>query len=129
MLLANGVQLGGFAEVDDFAAIGGMTPVHQFCRVGTYAFVGGGYRIVQDVPPFILASGEPLRYGGLNVVGLKRQKIDRTARSLLKDAYHLIYRSEYTQEKALDMIRETIDRSPEIDAILSFVESSNRGLI
>ena len=129
VLLANGVQLGGFAQIDEFAAIGGMTPVHQNCRVGKHAFVGGAYRVVQDVPPYILANGEPLKFGGLNVIGLRRKKIGKEARAAIKEAYRLIYRAGLPLSDAISAIESQLAMSVEIETILQFVRSSGRGLI
>ena len=129
IILANGVQVGGRVSIDDYASIGGMTPVHQNCRIGTHAFVGGGYRVVQDVPPYILALGEPLKFGNLNVVGLRRHRFKADVRAAIKDAYRLIYRSGNDLQQALAAIRETLPELPEVKAILTFVEASKRGLI
>lgn len=129
VILANGVQLGGFAQVGEYASIGGMTPVHQFCRVGAHAFVGGGYRVVQDVPPYILATGEPLRYAGLNVVGLRRQGFDSQSRASIKRAYRLIYRSEQNLTNALTTMNSELGDAPEIQAITTFIEEASRGII
>ncbi len=84
IILANGVQLGGHVEINDFAIVGGMTPVHQFCKIGKYAFVGGGLRVVQDVPPFIIANGEPLKFSGINILGLRRRKFNSLDRDKIK---------------------------------------------
>ena len=129
VILANGVQLGGFAQIGDYASIGGMTPVHQFCRVGAHAFVGGGYRVVQDIPPFILATGEPLRYAGLNVVGLRRRGFDSQSRTSIKRAYKLIYRSEHTLTDAVTTIKSELGDAPELQTITSFIEEASRGII
>ncbi len=129
VILANMVQLGGFAQIHEFAAIGGCTPVHQFCRVGAHAFVGGGYRVVQDVPPYIIASGEPLRFGGLNVVGLRRRGFPAEVRGRIKQAYKLIYRSRHNLSQAVAIIREELEPSLEIQMILEFIEQGSRGLI
>ena len=128
VILANGVQLGGFVRIDDFASVGGMTPVHQKCSIGKHAFIGGGYRVVQDVPPYILASGEPLRFGGLNVIGLRRQKIGAAPRSALKEAYRLLYRSQLPLAEAVQAI-EQMEQIAEIETVLRFIASSGRGLI
>lgn len=129
VILANGVQLGGFVQIDEFASVGGLTPVHQQCHVGAHAFVGGGFRVVQDVPPYILATGEPLGYSGLNVVGLRRRGIPAEVRAQLKRAYQLIYRSKYNLCQAMEVIRREMDPTPEIQTILVFIENSTRGLI
>ena len=128
VLIANGVQVGGFVRIDDFASIGGMTPVHQKCSIGKHAFVGGGYRVVQDVPPYILARGEPLSFVGLNVIGLRRQKVGRKPRAALKEAYRLIYRSDLLLVEAVQAIKQ-MEQTPEIETVLRFIASSGRGLI
>lgn len=129
VVLANMVQLGGFAQIHEFASIGGCTPVHQFCRVGAHAFVGGGFRVVQDVPPYVMASGEPLRFGGLNVIGLRRRGFPAEVRTQIKKAYKLIYRSGHNLSQAVAIIREELESSLEIQMILEFIEQSSRGLI
>lgn len=129
VILANGVQVGGRVHIDDYANIGGMTPVHQYCRIGVHAFVGGGYRVVQDVPPYIMAMGEPLKFGGLNVIGLRRHRLGADVRAAIKEAYRLIFRAEQDLQQALAVIRETLPDLPQIATILKFVETSERGLI
>ncbi len=128
-ILANGVQLGGHVEIGNHVTIGGMTPVHQFCKVGDYAFVGGGYRIVQDVPPFIMAMGEPLRFSGLNSVGLRRKNFSAETRTALKRAYKLIYQSDLNRSQAVEKIESDLNSMPEMKTVLSFIELSSRGLI
>ncbi len=129
VILANVVQLGGFAQVHEFASIGGCTPVHQFCRVGDHAFVGGGFRVVQDVPPYVMASGEPLRFGGLNVIGLRRRGFPAEVRTQIKKAYKHIYRSGHNLSEAVAIIRDELEPTPEIRMILEFIEQSSRGII
>lgn len=129
VILANGVQLGGHVEIHDYAIIGGMTPVHQFCKVGAHAMVGGGYRVVQDVPPFITCSGEPLRYAGVNSVGLKRRGFDAEVINNLKRAYRLIYRAQLNRRQALEKIRNELTQDEHIQALLHFIENSERGLV
>ena len=73
VIMANMATLGGHVEIGEWASLGGGVLVHQFCRIGAHAFIGGGFRVVQDVPPFILAAGEPLCFGGTNRIGLKRR--------------------------------------------------------
>ena len=128
-ILANAVQLGGHVEIGEHVTIGGMTPVHQFCKVGDYSFIGGGYRIVQDVPPYILAMDEPLKYSGLNIIGLRRQKFPTELRNNLKRAYQLIYKSSLNRNQAISQIKEEFKPTPAINNILDFIENSDRGLI
>ena len=129
VILANGVQLGGHTEIGYHAIVGGMTPVHQFCKVGEHSFIGGGRVILQDVPPFVLANGEPLKYSGINSVGLRRRNFSTKTRKLIKDAYKLIYLSDLNRSQALSKIKNDLELIPEIELILKFIKNSDRGLI
>jgi len=129
VILANGVQLGGHCEIGYHAIVGGMTPVHQFCKVGDHSFIGGGRVILQDVPPYILANGEPLKYSGINSVGLRRRNFDSGTRNLIKKAYKLIYLSNLNRTQAIKEINSTLKLTSEIQLILQFIETSDRGLI
>ena len=129
VILANGVQLGGHSEIHYHATVGGMSPVHQFCKVGQHSFIGGGRVALQDVPPFILANGEPLKYSGINSVGLRRRNFDIEKRNLIKRAYKIIYLSKYNRSQAIEEIKNSLKMTNEIKIIIDFVKSSDRGLI
>ncbi len=129
VVFANQATLGGHVEIGDWASLGGGVLVHQFCHIGAHAFVGGGFRVVQDVPPFILAAGEPLRYAGINRVGLERRGFDADTRTNIKKAYRILFRSKLTRKIALDKIESDFDNQPEIKQIINFIESSKRNLI
>jgi UDP-N-acetylglucosamine acyltransferase len=129
VILSNVVQLGGHVTVDDWAYIGGMAGVHQFGHVGEHSFIGGGYRCIQDVPPYILVSGEPLKYKGLNVVGLRRHGFSNETINLLKEVYRLIYRSEFNISQALEQIQSAFEPQAEIQKIISFIQQSKRGIV
>ncbi len=129
VILANTVQLGGHVMVDDWAYIGGMSGVHQFTHIGKHAFVGGGFRCTQDVPPYILAAGEPLKYTGLNVVGLRRRDFSNDTINLLKEVYRLIYRSEFNISQAIEQIRSGFEPCPEVEEVVNFITHSERGII
>ena len=129
VIVSISVNIAGHAEVDDFAIIGGCTPVHQFCKIGKHAFIGGGRLILQDVPPYILATGEPLKYSGINSVGLRRRKFALESRTLIKKAYHLIYQSDLNISQAADRIKLDFEQTDEIKTILNFIDKSGRGLI
>ena len=129
IILANGVQLGGHVIIDDYAIVGGLTPVHQFCRIGKNSLVGGGLRVVQDIPPYIIANGQPLRFSGINILGLRRKKFNSNQRTNIKNVYKLIYNSNYNLSQALEKIKNTFNESEEISSILNFIKSSERGLI
>ena len=128
-ILSNAVQVGGDVEIGNHVIVGGMTPVHQFCKIGDYSFTGGGYRIVQDVPPYIMAMNEPLTYSGLNTVGLRRNNFKKESLQTLKKIYKLIYQSSLNRTQAVKKIQEEFDISKEVKNILDFIENSNRGLI
>ena len=89
IILSNSVQVGGHVDIDDNVIVGGATPIHQFCKLGRYSIIGGGYRIVQDVPPYIKAMGEPLKYSGVNSVGLKRNNFSDDVITNIKKAYRI----------------------------------------
>ena len=115
--------------IDDYAIVGGLTPVHQFCRIGKHSLVGGGLRVVQDIPPYIIANGQPLRFSGINILGLRRKKFTSNQRTNIKRAYKLLYNSNYNISQATEKIKNTLNKSKEISIILNFIESSKRGLI
>ena len=129
IILANGVQLGGHVTIDNYSIIGGMTPVHQFCKIGMHSFVGGGLRVVQDIPPYIIANGEPLKFSGINILGLRRRKFSSDERDNIKKAYRLIYNSNYNISQAVEKIKNTFNMNDSIQDIIDFVNSSTRGLI
>lgn len=129
VIMANLVTLGGHVAVDDWAYIGGMTGVHQFTHIGKHAFIGGGFRCTQDVPPYILAAGEPLKFTGLNVVGLRRHGFSNETISLLKEAYRLIYRSDFNISQALEQIQSGFEPTEEIREVISFIKHSERGIV
>ena len=128
-ILSNSVQVGGHVEIGDHVIIGGMTPVHQFCKIGDHSFTGGGYRIVQDIPPYIMAMNEPLTYSGLNTVGLRRNNFNKESLQTLKKIYKLIYQSSLNRSQAVEKIKSKFDLNPEINNILNFIKNSKRGLI
>ncbi|MBN2417091.1 acyl-ACP--UDP-N-acetylglucosamine O-acyltransferase [bacterium] len=129
VILANGVQLAGHVTVEDYVILGGLVAVHQFCRVGRHSLIGGVYRAVQDVPPYILAAGEPLSYKGLNAIGLKRRGFSPESVTALRRCYKLIYRSNLNTSQAVAKIRSEMAVTPEIENVLAFIEASERGII
>ncbi len=129
VIMSNGVQLGGHVTIEDWAIIGGMTPVHQFCHVGQHCMIGGGFRVIQDVPPYILASEEPLRFCGLNSIGLRRRGFSSETLLQLKRAYRLLYRSDLNVSQAVERIKAEFELTPEIANILRFIESADRGIL
>lgn len=128
-ILANAVNLAGHVVIEDWAGLGGMVPVHQFVHIGQHSFIGGGFRVRKDVPPFIRAVGEPLTYGGLNSVGLHRRGFSDKAIIALKRAYKLLYRSNLNVSQAVQRIRAEGELTPEVQSVLAFIEKSERGII
>jgi UDP-N-acetylglucosamine acyltransferase len=126
--LVNGVALGGFVEVEHNATISAMVPVHQYVRIGAYSYVGGGFRVVQDVPPFVLAAGEPLKPCGINVTGLRRCGFGDERIAALKRLYRLFYRSGLNVSEALARFDE-LEPSADRDRFSAFVVASSRGVI
>ena len=129
VILANGVQLGGHVGIGYHATVGGMTPVHQFCKVGQHSFIGGGRVILQDVPPYILATGEPLQYAGINSVGLRRRDFNQETRNNIKMAYKFIFKSSFNIKQAIQAIEDKMELTDEIKNIIQFIKTSDRGLI
>ncbi|MFH1679527.1 MAG: acyl-ACP--UDP-N-acetylglucosamine O-acyltransferase [Candidatus Eisenbacteria bacterium] len=127
-ILANAVNLAGHVIVEDNASVGGVTPVHQFVRIGGHAFIGGGSRVAQDVPPYLLAAGNPLRVVGINQVGLERRNFPAETRAALRKAYKILYRSEKNTLQALEAMRAELLDLPEIRHLLRFIETSERGI-
>lgn len=129
VILANAVNMAGHVTIEDFASVGGMTPIHQFVRIGRYSFVGGGLRVPKDVPPYILAADEPLTYEGINRVGLSRRGFSMQVMMQMRQAYKLIYRSKLNVSQAISQIENTMELIPEIQEIINFIKSSERGII
>jgi len=129
VIMANMATLGGHVEVGDWASLGGGVLVHQFTRIGAHAFIGGGFRAVQDVPPFILCAEEPLKFQGVNRVGLKRRGFSVEERSNIKNTYQIFFRSGLNRNDALEKIETDIPESLYRNHILDFIRSSERGII
>ncbi len=128
-ILANAVNLAGHVEVEHWAIVGGMTPVHQFVRIGQHSFVGGGSRLPQDVPPFIRVAGNPVEVAGVNSVGLKRRGFDEVSLRNLKQAYRLLYRSGLNVSQALDRIASDCRLDTHIENLMAFIRRSERGIV
>lgn len=127
-ILANGVQLAGHVELEEFVIIGGLTPVHQFCKVGKHCMIGGGFRVTQDVPPFILTAGEPLKFSGLNLIGLRRRGFSNEDITLLKKAYSYLYDKSLNVSQAKDKIKNEIN-NVHVESMLEFLGRSKRGIV
>ena len=129
VIMANMTTLGGHVSILDFASIGGGVLIHQFCKIGSHAFIGGGFRVVQDVPPYILAAKEPLKYQGINKIGLKRRGYNQKIINQIKEIYRFLFRKNLNISQAVLMIKNNIKKSDHRNNILTFIENSNRGII
>jgi UDP-N-acetylglucosamine acyltransferase len=129
VVFSNNGTLAGHVQIGDNAVMGGLTAVHQFCRIGRFAITGGCSKIVQDVPPFMIADGNPAEIRGVNLVGLERRNFPAESVKLIKEAFRLIYRSKNNTGQALEAVRKELPQSEEIREIVEFVEKTERGII
>jgi UDP-N-acetylglucosamine acyltransferase len=128
VILSNAVNMAGHVTIGDWAIVGGLTPIHQFVRIGAHAFVGGATRVAKDVPPYVKAAGSPMELYGLNSVGLQRRGFPEEVRRELKRAYRLFFASNHNVAQALARAREELRAIPEVEVFLSFFENSERGV-
>lgn len=128
VVIANATQCAGHVTIHDRAILSGLNAVHQFVTIGTYAFVGGGSRVNQDIPPYVKAVGNPMELYGLNSVGLQRAGFSGETVAALKRAYRLFFNSDLNLSQALERARSDLPAFPEVERFLAFVESSERGV-
>lgn len=129
IIMANAATLAGHVEIADRANVGAYSGVHQFCRVGLEAFIGGYSVVVKDAPPFAIIQGNHARCFGLNKVGMKRRGYPKETIDALNHAYHLLLSSKLNTTQAIERIREEINDSKEVDLLVEFIESSQRGVV
>lgn len=129
VVMSNSAMLAGHVIIEDCAIIGGMTPVHQFSRIGCYAMVGGFSRVPRDVPPYTVGGGFPYKFGGINIIGLKRHKFPLEVRIALSKAFKITYRSGLHLEEAIDQIKEQLEPFSEVKHWINFCKNSKRGLL
>ena len=129
VIFSNNGTLAGHVVVGDHAVIGGLSGVHQFCRIGAHAIVGGCTKIVQDVPPFLIADGNPAEVRGVNHVGLERRGFAAEAIRELREAYKVIYRENLNTTQALEVLRSKFEGSELVTYLTDFIASSERGIV
>ena len=127
-IIGNSTKFAGEVEVDDYAIISATCLFHQFCKVGSYIMFQGGSRTSQDIPPYVIAGKEPVRYAGVNLVGLRRRGFPRETIEAIHEAYRIIY-SQGVLKDGVAMAREQFPDSKEVEYICSFIENSKRGVI
>jgi UDP-N-acetylglucosamine acyltransferase len=128
-IIANGVQIGGHATIEEYVIIGGETPVHQFSKIGKHSMIAGAFRVIKDIPPYIIAAGEPLKFAGLNVLGLRRRGFSNDDIMTLKKTFKLLYNSGFNFSDAIKKITEEIGEHDLVQNVVEFIKKSDRGII
>jgi len=128
IIMSNVATLAGHVLVEDDAVIGGLAAVHQFCRIGKMSIIGGCSKVVQDVLPFMLVDGNPAETRTINKVGMERQGVTEAAQSALRQAYKMLFREGLTIPNALARIETELPQLPEIQHLVQFVRTSERGI-
>jgi len=129
VIMANSVNLAGHVEIGDFAILGGVLPVHQFVKIGAHSMIGGGFRVQQDICPYSLVGGYPLKVVGINSVGIKRRGFSQETVHTLEQVFKTLFFSNLNTTQAADRIKSDFDSTPEIKEILAFINRSNRGIV
>jgi UDP-N-acetylglucosamine acyltransferase len=128
IIMSNVGTLAGHVTVEDRAIVGGLAAVHQFCRIGTMAIIGGCSKVVQDVPPYMMADGNPATTRTTNREGLRRNGVSDQAQTALKQAFKILFREQLTIPNALERIEADLPHLPEVDHLVRFVRASQRGI-
>ncbi len=129
IIMANAATLAGHVEIDDRASVGAYSGVHQFCRIGLEAFVGGYSVVVKDAMPYATIQGNHAKCYGLNTLGMKRRGYSRETIEKLSRAFHLLLAAKLNTTQALEKIRAEITGSPEVDLLVDFIQTSKRGVV
>lgn len=129
VIMANAATLAGHVEIADRANVGAYSGVHQFCRVGREAFVGGYSVIVKDALPFAISQGNHAKCYGLNSVGMRRRGYPKETIDALKHAYHLLLSAKLNTTQAIERIKEEIKDCPEVELLIEFIATSKRGVV
>jgi UDP-N-acetylglucosamine acyltransferase len=129
VIMSNNATLAGHVIVEDCAIIAGFTPIHQFVRIGKHAMVGGMSRVTHDISPYTIGGGIPFKFGGLNIIGLKRHGFPLKVRRELSKVFKIIYRSKLHLEEALARVEQEVELLPEVQHWIKFCRDSKRGLL
>jgi UDP-N-acetylglucosamine acyltransferase len=127
-IIGNSTKFAGEVVVDDFAIISATCLFHQFCHIGSYIMFQGGSRTSQDIPPYVIAGKEPIRYAGVNIIGLRRRGFSNEKIEIIHEAYRLLYSKGVLKEGIME-IRKNLPECEEVSNIINFVENSKRGII
>ena len=128
IIMSNVATLAGHVTVEDHAVIGGLAAVHQFCRIGKMAMIGGCSKVVQDVPPFMMADGNPAETRTVNKTGMERNGVSEDAQGALRKAYKILFREGLTVSNAIAKVEKQLPPLPEIRHLVQFVRASERGI-
>jgi UDP-N-acetylglucosamine acyltransferase len=128
VIMSNVATLAGHVIMEDYAVVGGLAAIHQFCRIGKMSIIGGCSKVVQDVPPFMLADGNPAETRTVNKVGMERHGVSEQAQAALRQAFKILFREGLTIPNALSRIEQDLPQLPEVQHLLQFVRSSERGI-
>ena len=128
-ILANNASIAGHVHVGDHAILGGMSGVHQFCHIGAHSFVAANALVLKDIPPYVMASGQPAKPFGLNSEGLKRRGFDKDVILTIKRAYKAVYRKGLSVDDAIIEINNLSNNMPEVNVFTDFIQHSSRGII
>ena len=128
IIMSNVATLAGHVTVGDRAVIGGLAAIHQFCRVGKFSMIGGCSKVVQDIPPFMIADGNPAETRTVNKVGMERHGISEAAQAAMKTAYKILFREGLNIPNAVARVEAELPQLPEIKHLVEFVKTSERGI-
>ncbi len=128
VVMSNNATLAGHIEIGHNATVGGLVAIHQFVRIGEYAFIGGKSAVVKDIPPYVIAAGDRARLHGLNRIGLKRQGFSELALNRLKKAYRIIFRIGLTLNEAIERVKAELEPTAEVTRFIEFIQNSKRGI-
>lgn len=129
VIIANNVALAGHVEIDDFVIIGGMSPVHQFTKIGRHAMIAGGTLVRKDVPPYVKAARDPISYVGINSIGLRRRGFTSEKIAEIQSIYRILFQKKLNVTQAVQMIETEMEATPERDEIIQFLTDSSRGVM
>lgn len=129
VIIANNVALAGHVEIDDFVIIGGMSPVHQFTKIGRHAMIAGGTLVRKDVPPYVKAARDPISYVGINSIGLRRRGFTSEKIAEIQSIYRILFQKKLNVTQAVQLIETEMEATPERDEIIQFLTDSSRGVM
>lgn len=128
-VFANAATLAGHVEVGDKVVVGGLVAMHQFCRIGNFAMIGGCSKVIQDIPPYSLCDGHPAKVYGVNLIGLRRAGFAKEEISNLKKSFKILFFNKHSLNVGLKNLEEEKIISQQVDNLRSFITSSQRGIV